>query len=1432
MAFRKRNRTSRRIRLLFRVLVFLPTLLLVTPLWGAEPGADPRLSPPDGLAVWLDASRLASSDAASPETSSSEKSDDRPALVDGDVVTLWPDSSGHHRDFRHAKTDDAPKFVAVEDGFVVRFDGKTDHLRFLGPPTELTAATLFVVAAPRENLGDYAGLFASNAATKKDYESGLNLDLGPDPTAHFETVNAEGCGFGGMRDLLTSSSPMGTLHTIELRIDPAAKQVRLAVDGVAEGTRPFDPKPLAFEHLTIGARAPDAGDADKQVRCFLSGDIAEVLVFDRVLTEEETTRVRTYLTEKYAHLTSYYAQHATDANPGVPLVKTEHPPAVQMLMPGFEVRELPLELRNINNVRYRDDGRLVTLGYNGDIHLLSDTDGDGLEDHADLFWKNDGTLRGPIGMLLTPPGYAKGRGVFVPSKGRVSLIVDTDGDDRADKVIEVASGWSEIFTAVDALGITMDKAGNLYFGLGVANFADAYQIDKEGVSQYKLHGENGTIQKVSPDFQHRETVCTGIRFPVALAFNEHGDLFCSEQEGATWLPNGNPFDELLHIQTDRHYGFPPRHPRHNPDVIDEPSTYDFGPQHQSTCGMVFNQSVNGGPLFGPPSWANDALIVGESRGKLWHTQLVKTEAGYVASTQLYACLQMLTIDNCVAPNGDLVVACHSGPPDWGTGPTGIGKLFRITMTKPETPRPVATWAENPREIRIAFDRPLDPQALKNMTDQIQIEYGVYVRAGDRYDHLVPPYAAVQRQLLAPRFHLDVTGTSVTNDLRTLIIGTAPMERAATYAITLPMFDGNDGPGQSSQIASDPSVIAEGESIDPSPGLPLVNRPQIDVDFALTGVKASWLPAKDTAPSPETEPWSGWLPHLDLSVSQALTEGSAEQSKLWSRLKIPGSVSLGTQLDLHHILRPKIQPGETIDYQWPPEMVTVTLRGALPFGAIVTVQEHGKTNEKTLTSIKATDGQQEITWDTSGDADALVGLTVTMKTDREIDPVLTVTVHTNEDARARPLPLRRFVLPWVLPESDRVVTPAQLLKIAELEGGDWGRGRRVFLSEAASCFQCHSVGGDGARIGPDLSNLIHRDYASVLRDVINPSYAINPDYLGYLVSLKNGRVLTGVPQTENGELRLGDEKGTVTRIRPDEIEEMKPATISIMPTGLLKKLSNDERRDLMTYLLTPPPSMPLDSPLTAPPVRTRAELAAVLAGAPDPPEPTRALNLVLVAGPKDHGPGEHDYPAWQTAWAPLLTAVPGMTISTAWEFPSDEQLEHADGIVFFQKGVWNDERAQKTDAFLAKGGGLTYLHWALNGDDRKADFARRIGLASGAGKVAYRHGSLTLDMRRTDHVILRNLDALKLYDESYWLLTGDPSDVTVLATSTEDDAPRPQIWVKQQGAGRVFVCIPGHYNWTFDDPLFRVLLLRGIAWTMREPVDRFNGIVPLGARMAR
>ena len=86
----------------------------------------------------------------------------------------------------------------------------------------------------------------------------------------------------------------------------------------------------------------------------------------------------------------------------------------------------------------------------------------------------------------------------------------------------------------------------------------------------------------------------------------------------------------------------------------------------------------------------------------------------------------------------------------------------------------------------------------------------------------------------------------------------------------------------------------------------------------------------------------------------------------------------------------------------------------------------------------------------------------------------------------------------------------------------------------------------------------------------------------------------------------------------------------------------------------------------------------------------------------------------------------------------------------------------------------------------------------------------------------------MIDESYWKLRGDLTNATVLATAPDDGEPQPQFWTLDHNPGRVFVLIPGHYSWSFDDPMFRILLLRGIAWTARESVDRFNQAVYPGA----
>src|SRR5262249_14353128 len=111
-------------------------------------------------------------------------------------------------------------------------------------------------------------------------------------------------------------------------------------------------------------------------------------------------------------------------------------------------------------------------------------------------------------------------------------------------------------------------------------------------------------------------------------------------------------------------------------------------------------------------------------------------------------------------------------------------------------------------------------------------------------------------------------------------------------------------------------------------------PEIDLDFDLTGCEATWTPANGGAS------WTGWLPHPDLKVSRVLTAGGAAHEALLTGMEQPGELTLRTQLDLANMLQPAVQPGSRLDFDYPPEVVTVTWEST---AALQLVAPDGKTS---------------------------------------------------------------------------------------------------------------------------------------------------------------------------------------------------------------------------------------------------------------------------------------------------------------------------------------------------------------------------------------------------------------------------------------------------------------------------------------------------------
>lgn len=1318
----------------------------------------------DGLLLELDA-------AAQPQA---RQRNSLGPVLDSRPLDRWLDTSGGVLNAVQQSPGSRPVLRADGAEAFVRFDGKDDFMPISGPRRLTPAITVFVLAAPRGNPGGFSAMFSTSEAGQNDFTSGLNLDFGPAATPQLSVLNVESAGCTGFKDLLepgknlAADLPFEGFHVFTVRSKIGEKGNQLFIDSNLLGDRLRMESNIGLDQLNIGARlCSNDPSQPPYAQGFFQGDVAAVLVYDRALNDAEREKVEAWLFARTAALNALAA-----GSTGHALEVVKDPPPVQMLVPGFSVEEMPLKLTNLTSIRYRHDGALVALGYDGRIHLLTDTDGDGMEDKDSIFW-DQSVLRGSIGIALLPAGDPRGDGVFVASKGKVSLILDKDRDGRGDEEIVAATGWKENFTNVDATGMAVDpKDGSLYFCLGVEDFSNAYLVDRQtGESRFNINTDRSSIQRVSADFKTRETVCTGVRFACSLTFNREGDLFATEQEGATWLPNGNPFDELLHIVPGRHYGFPPRHPRFLPQVIDEPAVMEYGPQHQSTVGMVFNEGVNGGPHFGPAFWQGDALVCGESRGKIYRTKLVKTPLGYVGQNQIIACLSLLTVDTCVTPKGDLLIACHTGPPDWGTGPVGDGRVFKIRYTAPQVPQPAQVWAAAPDEFRIGFDRPLKPEEWAGVKEKIKVEAGRYAAAGDRFEVIRPGYQVVRDQMAAARRWVEVQSLALTADHRTLVLRVPTQTEAESYSITLPVPDSWRTPGKIAQ------------------------QPEIDLGLTLNGIQLSAADGTRVV-----------LPHPSITVSKSLTVGSADQQEFLEKMADDARLSIMGQVDVSNIFQPITQPGSVLDWdvskdEFAQRQMTLNqdYTAALPPEVTLrkTARTPGSSLQLTVEKGLRTDGH---------------GLTFAL------------------DDKIRPVSLRRLFVPWASRGAEKQVGAA--LARTDVKG-NWLSGRRIFFG-AGACFTCHNIRGEGANFGPDLTNLIHRDRESVTHDILEPSSTINPEQTGSTVTFNDGTVLNGILRTLTDDQLVLSLPGaaTVTRSRADA-KSIAPMKESLMPESFGKNLNPVQLEDLLTFLLTEPLQ---PAPITRknpglPASRTAAEIAPYLP-VTDPAAPApKPLRILLSAGAQDHGTDEHDYPFWLARWPKLLTLADNVTVSACMGFPSKDQLDHADVTVFYSGNKdWNLDSAKLMDEYQQRGGGLVYLHWAMEGGKEAAALCERIGLATAGSK--YRHGELNLQFTQPDHPITKGFQSLNILDESYWDLRGDLSRVGILATSEEENEAKPQLWVMEHAQGRVFGCIPGHYTWTFDDPLYRLIVLRGIAWAARDPdINRLSELMTVGARIA-
>jgi putative heme-binding domain-containing protein len=141
-------------------------------------------------------------------------------------------------------------------------------------------------------------------------------------------------------------------------------------------------------------------------------------------------------------------------------------------------------------------------------------------------------------------------------------------------------------------------------------------------------------------------------------------------------------------------------------------------------------------------------------------------------------------------------------------------------------------------------------------------------------------------------------------------------------------------------------------------------------------------------------------------------------------------------------------------------------------------------------------------------------------------------------------------------------------MAASKAADPEAGAKIFEK---NCANCHSLGGKGAKVGPQLDGIGARGLDRLLEDIIDPNRNVDQQFRATTLSLKNGQIVMGLVLREEGEIVIiADQQGKEVRVPKDQIDERIVSQLSPMPANLADQIAEADFNHLMAFLLAQRP----------------------------------------------------------------------------------------------------------------------------------------------------------------------------------------------------------------------------------------------------------------------
>jgi putative heme-binding domain-containing protein len=160
----------------------------------------------------------------------------------------------------------------------------------------------------------------------------------------------------------------------------------------------------------------------------------------------------------------------------------------------------------------------------------------------------------------------------------------------------------------------------------------------------------------------------------------------------------------------------------------------------------------------------------------------------------------------------------------------------------------------------------------------------------------------------------------------------------------------------------------------------------------------------------------------------------------------------------------------------------------------------------------------------------------------------------------------------LPDADRQKVIDSLAPLV-LKGGDATKGKVVFTQQ---CAKCHAHGGEGGKVGPDLTGMGTHPREELLIHILDPSRSVEGNFVQYSLATTDGKTFNGLLASETkSSVVLLDAEGKTHTVLREEIEEFAASKKSLMPEGFEKQVNAEGLTDLLAFLTKRGKYLPVD-----------------------------------------------------------------------------------------------------------------------------------------------------------------------------------------------------------------------------------------------------------------